>query len=161
MCSCCSKSLKKISLYFFLTAFIITALDFVTKEIIRRSLSFGQEIPVLPFFSIIHINNTGVAFGLFQGKNLLFLCSGLLMSLLLIFYAWTERHRGILPLVMFGLILGGAWGNLIDRLRLGAVTDFLDFFIGNAHWPAFNVADSAICVGAITLLISSLITKEG
>ncbi len=123
--------------------------------LVRSRLPLGSEMNLLPFFSLTHVENTGIAFGLFQGQNTLFIVSGIFLSGVLIWMAYQARKEDpLLPLV-FGLVLSGAWGNLTDRIWYGRVTDFLDFYIGNHHWPAFNVADSAICVGAVLLLIQN------
>ncbi len=134
-------------------------LDVATKMLVRRSLSLGQEIKLLPIFSLTHVENTGIAFGMFQGQNTLFIGVGVLLSAILIWMAYQARKEGpMLPLV-FGVILAGAWGNLTDRILFGRVTDFLDFYAGQYHWPAFNVADSAICVGAGLLLLQNFKKK--
>lgn len=131
----------------------VAALDFLTKAIVRHFLILGQEIPLLPFFSLVHVENTGVAFGLFQNRNALLAGLGLLLAAgLAVYGARMLRHDRISGLALAGVV-GGAVGNLIDRVWFGRVTDFLDFFVGSLHWPAFNVADSAICVGAAVLLL--------
>ena len=132
--------------------------DQITKWIILDRLDLYHAIPVVPgFFNITHVQNPGGAFGfLAQQSPLIRGIVFLLMSFLavcLIFWLYRNTpptHR--LLAVGFALIFGGAIGNLIDRVRFGRVVDFLDFYIGKWHWPAFNVADSAITVG-ITIFI--------
>jgi signal peptidase II len=131
----------------------IVFIDQITKAIILQSLPLYRSIPVIPqFFDITHIQNSGGAFGLLAGqqstvRNLVFISISLLaMGFVLYLYITTPSTHTVLA-VGFALILGGAVGNLIDRIRFGSVVDFLDFYIGNLHWPAFNVADSAITVG--------------
>jgi signal peptidase II len=133
--------------------------DQITKWIILDRLDLYHAIPVVPgFFNITHVQNPGGAFGfLAQQSPLIRGIVFLLMSFLavcLIFWLYRQTpstHR--LLAAGFALIFGGAIGNLIDRLRFGRVVDFLDFYIGKWHWPAFNVADSAITVGITIFLV--------
>ncbi|HQZ72007.1 MAG TPA: signal peptidase II [Anaerolineae bacterium] len=147
-------------------ALAVLALDQVTKEIVRRALpQQGDAWPaasstVGKVFQFLHAHNTGVAFGLAQGRNGLFLVIALLVVVLLLVYA-----RGLPPTERWmrfalGCQIGGALGNAVDRLRLGHVTDFLDLHYGRWHWPTFNVADTAINVG-VWLLILRLWRMDG
>ncbi|MDY6838497.1 MAG: signal peptidase II [Thermodesulfobacteriota bacterium] len=150
---------------FFLFAGIIVVLDQVTKAIVVHAFSLHESLVVIPgLFSLVHIRNTGGAFGLLAGdatgmRTLFFLAiSVLALVIILIFYSRVTPGK---PWIggAFAMIFGGALGNLIDRLRFGEVVDFLDFYIGNTHWPAFNIADSAISVGAGTLFVLALMRK--
>lgn len=133
----------------------VYALDLLTKVIVRARMPLGAEIPLAPFFSLVHVTNTGIAFGFFQGRNLIFIGLGVVVMTALIVYAVRlYRTDRFTSLVLAG-VLGGALGNMTDRVMFGHVTDFLDFYWGVHHWPAFNVADSAICVGAALLVWSS------
>ena len=144
---------------------LVIVLDQITKLIILSTMPLHQSIPVIPgLFSITHIHNPGGAFGFFADQHplirktvFLFLSSGAAVFVLW-FYHQTPRT---FPWLAFGLclIFGGAIGNLIDRFRFGKVVDFLDFYIGNYHWPAFNVADSAISVGVGIFVIHLLFNK--
>ena len=140
---------------FFLTALLIVVADQFSKGWIR-SYTEEQAIFDAGFFRIIHSQNTGAAFGLFQGQNLPLTIIGLVGVAILLLYAVLLYRRfsplGRLAWVGLGLVLGGTVGNLIDRLRLGYVTDFIDF----GFWPAFNLADSAIVVGVIIFAYSLL-----
>jgi signal peptidase II len=136
-------------------AAVVYVVDQATKWAIRRSLELGQHKDILPFFSIDHVENTGAAFGVMIGQNLFFILSSVAV---LAFLAYYSRH---LPdkwtsWLGQGFVWGGALGNLTDRLLYGHVTDFLDFFAGEHHWPSFNVADSAITAGAALLFLSTL-----
>lgn len=141
-----------------LVALVIIVLDQGTKEWVRRSFDLHESVPVIPgFFHLTYIRNTGAAWGLFSGQNLaLALLAALMLAVLLVY-----RHRilppGRLQRVALGLLCGGIAGNLFDRLRLDYVTDFLDFFFRGWHWPAFNIADAAICVGVGIYLVGSLL----
>jgi signal peptidase II len=142
----------------FTIAAVILAADRLTKLWIERSVSAWDTLVVIPgFFNIVHTRNRGVAFGLFNDDPASWQQAALIAmsALILGFLArqiWTEggstRSR-----LAFALVMGGAMGNLHDRIFLGAVTDFLEFYAGRFTWPAFNVADSAITVGAVTLAL--------
>ena len=144
---------------------IIILLDQITKALILGQVSFNQAIPVIPgFFNITHIHNPGGAFGLMANlsptlRSIIFLfISSLAVGLIFYFYKKTPPDYPWLA-AAFALIFGGAIGNLIDRLRFGFVIDFLDFYVGNLHWPAFNVADSAISAG-IGIFVFHLLFKK-
>jgi signal peptidase II len=143
-----------------LIAGIVLFLDQLSKFYIKKSLAGGQLIPVWGnFFRITYLENPGVAFGLFPGQRLFFiLVTSLIIILVFTFYQKVERADLWLR-ISLSLILGGALGNLIDRLWIGKVVDFLDFGFGPHRWPAFNLADSAISVGVGMLLIKILKRK--
>ena len=132
---------------------ITVIVDQITKLLVAAYIGYGQDIAVIPgFFNLTHVLNPGGAFGLFaqQGAmvRVMFFLVFSLVAVGLILYLYVgipETH----PMLANGLslIFGGAVGNLIDRVRMGKVIDFLDVYVGDLHWPAFNVADSAICVG--------------
>ncbi|MDR2444224.1 MAG: signal peptidase II [Deltaproteobacteria bacterium] len=139
-------------------------LDLVTKRLAIDNLSFYEIKSVTSFFNLILVKNQGAAFSLLsgdgpgQGIKMIGL-SVLAMVPLIWFYSQAKaRDRGFL--VSLGLVLGGAIGNICDRIRFGAVVDFLDFHFRDRHWPAFNVADIAICVG-VGLLALSIVTGRG
>jgi signal peptidase II len=117
------------------------------------------SVSVIPgFFSLTYVRNTGAVFGLFRSlaepwRGLLLTLVPLLAVLFIIVMAMRTAPERRRPLMALGLILGGAVGNLVDRFRFGSVVDFLDVFIGEYHWPAFNLADSAICVGVGLLVL--------
>jgi len=143
----------------------IIFLDQVSKSWIEHNVSFYQSIQVIPnFFHITHIQNTGGAFGvLSEFKGILFKSFFILFTLLTIgavvflyFKLEPNQHAPALGIV---LIIGGALGNLIDRIRLGGVIDFIDVHYYSHHWPAFNVADSAITLGAVLLGILIFLKK--
>lgn len=143
-----------------IVAIVIIVLDQITKWIIINQVDYGQSIPVINgFFDITRVHNPGAAFGLFADKQILFISftvvTIVLISLLALKYARKEPNLQ----VYLGLILGGAIGNLIDRVRFNYVVDFIDVYVGRYHWPAFNVADSAICIG-IGLLTYLLLKNQ-
>ena len=144
---------------------VVTLLDQFTKGIILRYLPYNKTIPVIKgFFNITHVLNPGGAFGLMANLNpvlrsIIFLfISSMAVGIIFYFYRKTPEKYSLLS-AAFALIFGGAIGNLIDRVRFGMVVDFLDFYAGNLHWPAFNVADSAITIG-ICIFLYYLIFKK-
>jgi signal peptidase II len=139
---------------------ILVLIDQVSKELVLDRLSLGESLPVIPgFFSLTHVRNTGGAFGLFAGeattvRTMFFLVvSCVAVGILWYLYRSVNQGRKWVG-TGFALIVAGAVGNMIDRFRFGEVVDFLDVHVGAYHWPAFNVADSAICVGVGILLIN-------
>ncbi|MDR0465961.1 MAG: signal peptidase II [Deltaproteobacteria bacterium] len=137
----------------------MAAADQLTKALIAAHIPLHRSIPAIPgFFDLTHIHNRGAAFGFLNSPDIewqfwLFLGATFLALLGIFSLARNTRHD---PLLFsgLGLIVGGATGNLVDRLRYRSVLDFLDFYIGDWHWPAFNVADAAICVGAFLACIA-------
>ncbi|MBU4201284.1 MAG: signal peptidase II [Verrucomicrobia bacterium] len=136
--------------------FIIVLLDQAAKVAIRQTLMLGESRPVIEgYFNLTYLRNTGAVWGIFQYQNeWLILLSLLVLLLIVVFYRWLVDQRGVHRLAM-GFMIGGIVGNLIDRIKLGWVTDFLDFYWQTSHWPSFNIADSAICVGVVIYLASS------
>jgi signal peptidase II len=152
--------------YNFLIAFAVLALDRLTKWAISHRLSLHDSIPVIPgFFRIVHAENPGAAFGLFadspaEWKVSLLILFSLIALVIVTALLWKSSHRLTSTGIGLALILGGAVGNLWDRLVSKHVVDFLLFYIGRYQWPAFNVADSAIVMGAGLLVFEILFTKS-
>ncbi|MGN1209307.1 MAG: signal peptidase II [Duodenibacillus sp.] len=132
-------------------AVAVLALDALTKALIVRLVPWGESLAVTPFFNIVHVGNTGSAFSMLAGAGGwqigLFAALALIVSCIIVVLLWRYNHRTLLSLAL-SLVLAGAVGNMIDRVTLGFVVDFLDFHAFGLHWPAFNVADIAICCGA-------------
>ena len=140
-----------------LLAVAIAALsaDQLTKQIVASRLALGEEVGVLGPFSIHHVQNSGIAFGLFaSATSVVIALTGLAVAWMLFFFARSGSRHPILP-VGLGLVLGGSASNLVDRVRLGHVTDFLDV----RFWPAFNLADTFIVVG-VGVLLATLVATE-
>lgn len=143
-------------------ALVIVFCDQMTKLAASHVLELGQSVAVIPgFLRFTLVHNTGMAFGLLSGSDIPF--KTFLMTLarvaalsLVTLYALRSPHGERLTRLGPALILGGAFGNIIDGIRLGYVVDFIDVFVRDAHWPAFNIADSCICVGVGLLLLDSL-----
>jgi len=151
--------------YFFLIAAVVVLLDRASKWAVSASLPLHESLTVIPgFFHITHVENTGAAFGLFaestaQWKVAALVTFSLLALIVVSILLWRNSHSLSTMTIGLSLILGGAFGNLWDRLVAGHVTDFLDFHIAQYYWPAFNVADSAIVIGAILLVAEILFAK--
>lgn len=148
-----------------LVAAVVT-FDQLTKLWILRSFSLYESLEIIPgFFSLTYLTNKGAAFGFLAGqtgvwRHYLFLILGA-VALVVIVISWFRlRQSHLLYSISLALIGGGALGNLIDRIRLGSVVDFLDVYIGVHHWPAFNVADSAICVGVVVFFIANILEEK-
>ena len=137
-------------------------LDQISKYIVLRSIEIHESIPIISgFFSLVHTRNRGMAFGLLNRPgsdlSLYFLLAATFTAVVLLVFLFSKLKNQEGRLVFgLSLILGGAIGNLIDRLRLREVIDFLDFYLGPYHWPAFNLADSAITVGTFWVVINLL-----
>lgn len=141
-------------------------LDQITKILIQRNFELHESVVILDgFFSFTYILNPGAAFGFFADQSATFRAiffltvSAIALTMLIIFFRQTPEDDR-LGLMAISLLFGGAIGNLIDRIRLGEVVDFLDVYVGRYHWPAFNVADSAITVGISLLMIHLLLQKN-
>ena len=147
-------------------AALVVALDQWSKAYIRRTVQLFESIVVIPsFFQITHTRNSGGAFSIFAGANdavrvPFFLGVSLIAIVALLFFVRSVAPRRWSLLVALGGILGGAVGNLIDRMLSGHVTDFLDVHWHDYHWPVFNVADSCITVGVLVLLAHSFFARD-
>ena len=152
--------------YHFLIAAVVLFVDRLSKFAVAKNILLHDSLPVLPgFFHLTHVQNRGAAFGLLSespsqwtvGMLITFSIAALVVVSLLL---WRNSHSMSTTGVGLALILGGALGNLWDRAAAGYVVDFLDFYVGSYHWPAFNVADSAIVIGALMLVAEILFAKS-
>ena len=147
---------------YFAVITVAIVLDQLTKAMVVDSLSLYESREVIPgFFNLVYVTNSGAAFSMLADVNspwrhyfFLTIGSAALVGLTIVY--WKLRKANWLYSWALALIAGGAAGNLIDRVRFGSVIDFLDIYIGNYHWPAFNIADSAICIGAGLFLIINI-----
>ncbi len=144
--------------YLILSAVIIV-LDVWTKALVLARIDLHESITVIPnFFQLVHVRNTGAAFGIGANASsrlvpLLLNAGAIAVFIVVVVYALRSSVTDRLLQTGLHLILGGAIGNLLDRFRFGYVVDFLDVYVGTKHWPAFNVADSAICIGIALLFL--------
>ncbi len=152
-------------LRFLLVAAAVSGLDQLTKQLVIANIPrYGQVKVIDGFFSLTHLYNPGGAFGFLAGGanpwlNIFFLVFGLITLVLIVYFLrHTPDTHKYLQLAL-ALVCGGAVGNLVDRLRFGQVVDFLDFYLGSHHWPAFNLADSAITIGVGIFLLHLVFKK--
>lgn len=136
-------------MWFFLVAGTVIGLDQLSKYLVRSNMALGQSIPEHGFFRFTYHTNTGGVFGLFANQTFLITVAAIIAVVVIILYSRHKMAQSMLVKVSLGMILGGSIGNLIDRVRLGAVTDFIDV----GAWPIFNLADSAIDIGVVLLII--------
>ena len=144
-------------------ALVILILDFITKRWVESELIYGQQVLLTSFFNLVLAFNAGAAFSFLSDESgwQRWPFSGIsVCASILIIYLLQKHILEKLFCVSLSFILGGALGNLWDRITLGYVVDFLDLHYAGYHWPAFNVADSAICIGALLLIIESFKHKE-
>ena len=138
---------------------IAVALDQATKLLLVASMKLYESITLVPGFNLVHVRNTGAAFSFLSeaGGWQRWFFAGLAIIISIVLTVWLARlqRNEVLLAVALSLVLGGAVGNLIDRVAYGYVIDFLDFYYNSWHWPAFNVADSAITLGVALLLLES------
>ena len=156
---------KKLFFLGILVAFFVAFFDLLSKRIIfsiLENIALKQgvnnpEIKIFDFFSLVYVWNRGVSFGMFnqiQHSQIVF--SVIQILILFILFFWLYRNKKLHFTYAIGLIIGGAFGNLIDRIKNGAVADFLDFYIASYHWPAFNLADSCVFIGVMVLIFEDL-----
>jgi len=142
---------------------VVTILDLYTKDLVFSVLNQTpeQRITVTSFFNLVKVYNTGVSFGLFDdisyGKYILIAVA---FAIAIVMLFWLAKIDDQWLAIAIGLVIGGAFGNMIDRAFFGAVADFLDFHINGYHWPAFNLADSAITLGAGILIFDEFFRKK-
>lgn len=140
--------------WYFLIALLIVIADQITKFLARVYIGTFDTVKILPFLQLVSVRNEGAAFGMFRGLgNPVFIVFSLAAMVVVLFLLLTSKEDrwGL------ALILGGAAGNLIDRIVFKKVTDFVDLFAGRFHWPAFNIADSALTVGLVMVFVSTLV----
>ena len=141
-------------------AIAVIALDQLTKHVAADYLVRHGELELVPFLNLALVHNTGAAFGMFSQasgwQNVFFIAVALIACIAILWMVWRLERKDLLLVSGLMLILGGAAGNLIDRLVHGYVIDFIDVYYRAWHWPAFNIADSAITIGAAILAIDAL-----
>jgi signal peptidase II len=145
------------------TSILILAADQLHKWYMLEIVNIANigNIEVTPFFNLVMVWNPGVSFGMGQGAEnapLIFSAISLIIVIGLLF--WLKNSTSNILTYALGFIIGGAIGNVIDRLRFNAVADFFDFYIMGYHWPSFNIADSAVFIGAAMLFVDSIISEK-
>ncbi len=136
---------------------LVLLADQYSKLVVQQDMIVGQSIPVIhKIFHFTYVQNTGGVFGILRGRTNFFIVVSIVVILFIIYFMLKEEKKDTFIKVVFSVVLGGAISNLIDRMRLGYVVDFIDFRV----WPVFNIADSAISVGMVLLLIRLFFQKE-
>jgi signal peptidase II len=158
--------LKKNILIFLLGVAVVIALDQITKSAIATRFFMHESYPVINgLFNLVYVMNPGAAFGFLANASetfryIFFTGITIVALVLILYYLVRSKPQSLITVCALALIFAGAVGNLIDRLRFGAVVDFLDVYIGSAHWPAFNVADSAISIGAVLMIWDMIANRK-
>ena len=150
-------------LFSLVTAGIVIVCDQLSKWwVVAKLMQPPRAIEVTPFFDLVMVWNKGVTFGMFSAASswTRWGFTGLALAIVVALWLWLRKVEGRWPAASIGLVIGGALGNVIDRVYYGAVADFLDFHVYGYHWPAFNVADSAITVGVALLFIDALLGRK-
>lgn len=157
---------RRVKARFLLISLAVLVVDQWSKWWIERRLDLHDSIPIIPgSLDFTHVSNTGVAFGLLPAHGdltatLLLTLLGLVALGVIGYYFLRTPPNHRLLLISLSLVLGGALGNLLDRVAAGAVTDFIDFYVGDWHWHTFNVADSAITIGIVLMALELLLTRR-
>lgn len=152
---------KKLFLLGVAVAIAVTFFDLLSKHMIFAMLEQQGEIRIFSFFSLVKVWNRGVSFGMFhdlENSHIIFSCLQGGIGLALFFWLWNNEKPHFSWAL--GLVIGGAFGNVFDRIQNGAVADFLDFHIATHHWPAFNLADSCIFIGVMILLFDEVLCAK-
>ncbi len=146
-----------------LLGLIVLVLDQLTKQAVRDHLLYGESHPIIEgFFNLVYVRNDGAAWNILSGHGLILILISVAVLVLLLVYRSSFLQEQLSHRILLGLLIGGIAGNLVDRIRFGWVTDFLDFQFGSYHYPSFNVADSSICIAIGLYVITNLLSsKEG
>jgi len=158
--------LSKKHVIFLITLLLVVGLDQISKIYVSSVMSLHASHPVIDgFFNITYVRNPGAAFGFLANaapmfRSLFLIVVSAAAIVMILWFLAKNKSAGMFLTFALSLILGGAVGNLLDRIRFGSVVDFLDFYIASWHWPAFNVADSAISVGAVLLIVEMFGRKK-
>lgn len=144
-------------LYALPVVLLVIALDQITKYLVAHYINPLESIEIFPFLHIVSIRNVSAAFGMFRNFGSSFFIGISFVAIVFVLWLLIKSSYNYFGL---SLVLGGAIGNLIDRVLYGKVIDFIDFSVGNFHWPAFNVADSSLTIGIIIILFSSLFGEK-
>jgi signal peptidase II len=155
------QSIKASGLRWLWISLLVFGLDYLSKLWVLEHFSLYESKPFLPSLQLTYVQNYGVAFGQLTRQNpwMLTAIAGVIM-LYLLYWLYTNSARLVMENCALALIVGGAVGNLYDRVSYGYVVDFIDFYIGSWHWYVFNIADAAICVGACLLILRAFMSDK-
>jgi signal peptidase II len=135
--------------------------DQLTKQAVRNHLIYGESRPIIEnFFNLVYVRNDGAAWNILSGQGIILIMISISVLVLLFIYRRSFLQEQLSHRILLGLLVGGIAGNLVDRIRFGWVTDFLDFQFGSYHYPSFNVADSAICIAIGLYVLTNLFQKK-
>ncbi|MDX1974601.1 MAG: signal peptidase II [Rickettsiales bacterium] len=140
---------------------VVVAIDMLTKQWALDYFYSSEQgvVAVTPFLNWVLVWNRGVSFGLFASHNQPLILIGVSLFIIAIVFRWLMEAQSLWLAVALGAIIGGAVGNVIDRVRYGAVVDFIDVYWQGYHWPAFNIADSAIFIGVVVLCVETMLAE--
>ncbi|MBN2162282.1 MAG: signal peptidase II [Pontiellaceae bacterium] len=145
----------------FLLGILVLVLDQLTKQAVRNHFVYADSHPVIDgFFNLVYVRNDGAAWNILSGHSIILILISVVVMVLLSVYRRHFLDGRLMHRMLFGLLIGGIAGNLVDRIRFGWVTDFLDFEFGTYHYPSFNVADSAICIAIGLYVISNFLASR-
>lgn len=150
---------KDNGLHWLLFAVVVFIIDIASKFWIINNFYLYESVNLLPFFSITYVHNIGAAFSIFEGQRWILAAVAFAVSVVIVYMLYRNNHKQKLENFSLALILGGALGNLFDRLYHGFVVDFLDVNFGDWHYPTFNIADCAICLGIGLFILSNYVKK--
>ncbi|MBD2795279.1 signal peptidase II [Xenorhabdus sp. 18] len=143
---------------------VVLILDLGSKHLVLQHFTLYESMPLIPYFNLTYAQNLGAAFSFLADKGgwqrWFFALVAVAITVVLLVMMYRSSVRQKLSNIAYALVIGGALGNLFDRLVHGFVVDFIDFYVGEWHWPTFNIADSAICIGAALIIIESFISPD-
>lgn len=143
---------------------VVLIVDFISKKLILNEFRLYEVVPLVPYFNLTYAQNPGAAFSFLADhdgwQRWFFATIAIVISAVLIFMMYRTSSKNKLSNIAYALIIGGALGNLYDRLAYGFVVDFIDFYVGDWHWPTFNLADTWICIGAALIIIESFFPDD-
>ncbi|OTQ72346.1 MULTISPECIES: signal peptidase II [unclassified Gilliamella] len=151
---------KDNGLYWLLLAVVVFVIDIASKFLIVKNFFLFESVNLLPFFSITYVRNIGAAFSIFEGQRWILAAIAFIVSTVIVYMLYRNKNKQKLENFSLALILGGALGNLFDRLYHGFVVDFLDVNFGDWHYPTFNIADCAICLGIGVFILSNYVKPK-
>lgn len=154
------KKLSQTGMPWLIVAFLVFILDIASKFAVMRSMELYDSIRIMPHFSLTYVRNYGAAFSLFWQQRTFLIVIAAVIALFIVFTLYRNSNKDKVNSLAFSLVLGGALGNVFDRLYHGFVVDFFDVVILGWHYPTFNVADISICCGAALLILKELFWKK-
>ncbi len=151
-------------LRWFWLSLVVLTLDFISKQWVITHFWLGESVSVIPFINFTYVHNPGAAFSFMANKGgwcrWVFSVISFVISVLLFIMMYRSDQRARLSNAAYAMIIGGALGNLLDRMVHGVVIDFIDFYIGNWYWPTFNVADAGICIGSVLIMLENFADRS-